>query len=46
MPLADIVKTGQSLNVKYIAIELDESPGSPMDAVAESYAYYASLGLN
>lgn len=46
MPLADVVALGNELGVGFIAVELDESPGSPLDAVEASVAYYKSLGVS
>ena len=33
-------------NIPYACIELDESPGAPLDAVRESYAFFQSKGLS
>jgi len=32
--------------VQYGSIELDESPGDPIEAVRESFNYFAAKGLN
>ena len=45
MDLAKVVAAAEAAGVEFIAIELDESPGAPLDAVAESYAYYSGMGL-
>ena len=36
----------QELGVQYGAIELDESPGDPLDAVAKSYEFFYGKGLS
>lgn len=36
----------EEIGVKFGAIELDESPGEPLDAVKASFEYFASKGLS
>lgn len=40
-----IIKWGQDNNIPFGAVELDESPGEPLDAVAGSVAYFFSKGV-
>jgi sugar phosphate isomerase/epimerase len=46
MPMEEVVKTAQAGGTQFLAIELDESPADPLDAVAASFAYYKGLGLS
>jgi len=45
MDLPKVVAAAEAAGAEFIAIELDESPGAPLDAVRESFAYYQGLGL-
>ncbi len=42
----EILPACEAAGVEFGAIELDESPGDPIDAVRESYQYFASKGLS
>lgn len=35
----------EAAGTRFAVVELDESPGDPLDAVAQSYAYFVSKGL-
>ncbi|RYG35944.1 sugar phosphate isomerase/epimerase, partial [bacterium] len=39
MPLVELIAAANESGVEFGVIELDESPGDPLDAVRESYAY-------
>jgi len=41
-----ILAAANDSGVEFGGIELDQSPADPLDAVAESYAYFASKGLS
>jgi sugar phosphate isomerase/epimerase len=41
-----ILAACDELGVEYGAIELDESPGDPIDAVRQSYEFFKSKGLS
>ena len=41
-----ILPVAQEIGVQYGVIELDESPGDPIDAVRKSFEYFYSKGLS
>ena len=41
-----ILPEAQDAGVQYGAIELDESPGDPIDAVRKSFEFFYGKGLN
>ena len=41
-----ILTACQEVGVEYGSIELDESPGAPIEAVRESFNYFSSKGLS
>jgi sugar phosphate isomerase/epimerase len=46
MDLPGVFAAAEAAGTEFIAIELDESPGAPIDAVRASYAYFKTLGVS
>jgi len=44
MPMPSVLAAAESAGTEFIVIELDESPGSPLDAVEASYEYLKTQG--
>jgi sugar phosphate isomerase/epimerase len=46
MPMPELLTASEAAGAEFVVIELDESPGDPLEAVAASYEYLKSQGLS